>query len=318
MTALVVIAAIGDDGLAAAISERLRGIPIEYVVIDEHPPWKPGSKTLVSFRAIERGQPSPNTVVICLGHRWPFRWTFSEWLVHLADRLPSTAALFGEIPLHSVRALLVVPSQPVYDWCALHIRESWPSGWQEVIGPILCRRDDPKSMDDLLAAIVGDRRHLAPPTEPNLEEGVGEMPDSLRLQIEELEAWAKANRADSIRDTIAFWTLKLPAVITSAASGLLAHFELTAMSVCAGAIASFCVIVDGIHPRGMLRNVHVRAFHDIRLLTTRMMSDWRSRNPTAKAENTARRIIKGAESDRERIAKYIRDAESALKSDDNA
>jgi len=107
-------------------------------------------------------------------------------------------------------------------------------------------------------------------------------------------------------------TPKIPAILASASAGVWAQFNLTAVSVIFGAIASVCVIIDGIHPRGMLRNTHLRAYHDLRILTTQMMTEWRARNTNARDDNTARRIIQGAQKERQRIAIYIRDAETAL------
>jgi len=133
-------------------------------------------------------------------------------------------------------------------------------------------------------------------------------------QLTELEQWAKANRKDARNDALAFWALKAPAIIASASAGIWAHFNLTTISVIAGAVASVCVIVDGIHPRGMLRNTHLRAFHDLRILTSRMTAQLRSSE--GRTDRTVKRIIREAEPERERIAAYIRDAETALKPTD--
>jgi len=134
----------------------------------------------------------------------------------------------------------------------------------------------------------------------------------LQDHLNELEDWAQANRRDARRDSIAFWSLKAPAIMASASAALLAQFGLTTVSVVAGAIASVCVIIDGIHPRGMLRNTHMRAYHDIGILHNKMVAEWRSRSVTAKDDNIARRIIRDSEAERERISAYIRDAETAL------
>jgi hypothetical protein len=139
-----------------------------------------------------------------------------------------------------------------------------------------------------------------------------EMPADLVQHLQELEAWASANSADALRDTWAFWALKLPAIFASASAGVLAHFNLITVSVVAGAIASVCVIVDGLHPRGILRNMHLRAYHDIRLLTTHIVAGWRSRGARSKPESVARRLIQSTENERQRIATYIRNAETAL------
>jgi hypothetical protein len=146
----------------------------------------------------------------------------------------------------------------------------------------------------------------------------GGLPSSLRNHLLELEEWAKGNKNDARWDAVAFWSLKVPAIFAAASAGLWAHLNLTTVSVVAGAVASLCVIIDGIHPRGMLRNVHLRAYHDLRQLSTHMISDWRSRNPTAREDNVARRIIRDAEEERQRIGAYIRDAETALNYKANA
>ena len=150
---------------------------------------------------------------------------------------------------------------------------------------------------------------LAPPPQPRKDPA---MPSELQDQLHDLERWTMQNKKDAIRDTVAFWALKVPAIIASASAGVLAHFNLTTVSVIIGAIASLCIIVDGVHPRGMLRNTHLRAHHDIRNLATRMTSEWRSRDSSSKDENAARRIIREAEKERGRIATYVRDAETAL------
>jgi hypothetical protein len=142
--------------------------------------------------------------------------------------------------------------------------------------------------------------------------GPNPMPANLRDALLELEKWAQANKRDASRDIWAFWGLKIPAILASASAGVWAHFDLKTVSVIFGAVASACVIVDGIHPRGMLRNTHLRAYHDLRILATKMVGEWRTRTLNANDDNTARRIIRNAEEERQRIALYIRDAETAL------
>jgi hypothetical protein len=161
-------------------------------------------------------------------------------------------------------------------------------------------------------------RTLRPRSRESGETASDSLPVDLRDQLLELEEWAQANKRDGRRDNIAFWALKVPAIVASASAGLWAHFNLVAVSVVAGALASICVIVDGILPRGMLRNTHLRAYHDIRILLTKMVTDWRARNINAHDENSARRIIREAETERQRIAAYVRDAETALRYEDRS
>ncbi|MEO8165385.1 MAG: hypothetical protein ABI619_08310 [Betaproteobacteria bacterium] len=91
----------------------------------------------------------------------------------------------------------------------------------------------------------------APAANPEMSAAAGGMPEELQQQLHELEQWAVANRDDARTDSIAFWSLKVPAIFASASAGVWAHFELTTVSLLAGAVAGACVIVDGVHPRGI-------------------------------------------------------------------
>src|SRR5205085_11471414 len=92
---------------------------------------------------------------------------------------------------------------------------------------------------------LGRTKVKAQQIQPDLTEV--DFPNDLRDQLLELEEWAIANKKDASRDTLAFWSLKLPAILVAASAGVWAHFELTTVGVVAGAVASLCVIVDGIH-----------------------------------------------------------------------
>lgn len=124
------------------------------------------------------------------------------------------------------------------------------------------------------------------------------LPPTLSAQLDDLEKWAIYNKRDARNDLVAFWFLKIPAILSSASAGILAHYSLATVSMFAGAIASVCVIVDGIHPRGMLRNTHLRAYHDIRFLASTMAIKWRSRNPASKVDNVVAGIIRDGEAER--------------------
>lgn len=82
------------------------------------------------------------------------------------------------------------------------------------------------------------------------------MPVDLRAHIEELEIWAEANGKKARQDARAFWILKLPAIVASASASVWAFYHFPVITVLVGAIASLCMIVDGMNPRGMLRKIH--------------------------------------------------------------
>jgi hypothetical protein len=140
------------------------------------------------------------------------------------------------------------------------------------------------------------------------------MPIDLQQQLYELEQWAIANKKDARIDAIAFWIFKIPAILGSTGAGLFAHFHWPTVSLISGAVASAFVIIDGVHPRGMLRNIHHRAYSDIRILSTSMVTQWRIRSSSIGDDDTARQIMRDAEKERKQIAQYVRDAEIAHKS----
>jgi signal transduction histidine kinase len=139
-----------------------------------------------------------------------------------------------------------------------------------------------------------------------------QVPDDLADHLRDLEKWARDNRRDALRETVAFWILKGPAIVASTSAGLLAHFQMPAVSLTLGVLSSVCMLIDSVQPRGLLKSTHTRALHDIRNLTTRMATEWRSRSDHADPLTVARKIIADSEKERNRIATYVRDAEAAM------
>jgi hypothetical protein len=144
------------------------------------------------------------------------------------------------------------------------------------------------------------------------DEVAAAMPVALKLQLIDLESWALANRRDSRRDAIRFWSLKIPAMVVSAGSGIAAYIK-PSVALVAGAVAGMCVLIDSLNPGGALRNTHLRAFNDLRILQERMKSQWQVgflRHEDH--ELLAAKIIEGATKEKERINKAITDAEASL------
>jgi hypothetical protein len=110
--------------------------------------------------------------------------------------------------------------------------------------------------------------------------------------------------------------LKIPAVIISASAGIFAYFKWETGAVIASAIASICVLIDGLNPGGALRNSHYKAFLDLRKLQQEMQAQWRVEAWKAIDEDAlnelAAKIIKNAQKEIKRIATYLREIESAL------
>lgn len=151
-------------------------------------------------------------------------------------------------------------------------------------------------------------RHAAPESVISVA-----MPPALAAQIQSLEEWAQANRQDARRDAVRFWMLKVPAILVSAGSGVFAYFKWDGIAVVAGAIAGLCVLIDGLNPGGALRNVHQRAFNELRKLQDTMSSEWQVGELRGKAPNLlAAEIIENAANEKDRINAYITSAETSL------
>lgn len=153
-----------------------------------------------------------------------------------------------------------------------------------------------------------------PPLLVSESEVTAVMPVALKDQLTGLEKWAKANRRDSQRDAFKFWALKIPAIVVSAGSGVSAYFNLHSMAVIAGAVASLCVLIDALNPGGALRNAHLRAFNELRILQERMKSDWQVGflRHDEDLNLLAARIIESAKKEKDRINAFLTDAEASL------
>jgi hypothetical protein len=139
-----------------------------------------------------------------------------------------------------------------------------------------------------------------------------DMPDELRQELDAVGKWATANKADAIRDRVAFWILKCPAILVSASAGVLAHFKLDELAMIAAGIASACVLIDGLRPRGLLFSIHSRASHDLFKMHADMLSEWRKGKLKGLAtRRLAAEIIAKFAPARTRIAAYLAQAESS-------
>lgn len=143
--------------------------------------------------------------------------------------------------------------------------------------------------------------------------GDAAMPRPLQQWLEELETWARANAADARRDSWRFWALKIPAIASSGAATLLGTQGFHGATAGLAALATVCVLVDGVNPGGALRNAHLRAVHDLRALENEVLAEWRLgvlRGGSAGA--LAADILERSQLRWRQIAADLRTAETAL------
>jgi hypothetical protein len=136
--------------------------------------------------------------------------------------------------------------------------------------------------------------------------------EAIQSQIAGIERWALQNRTDARKDLAMFWLLKAPAIAVSALSAMFVHFNLGTVALVAGAIATICAVVDGVNPRGKLRNAHWRAFSELRSLENRVRNRWTiaTLNNEYNLCKTAAGIIQEATAEQERIGTYLALAET--------
>ena len=138
-----------------------------------------------------------------------------------------------------------------------------------------------------------------------------DLPEPLSNVLLELEEWAKKNQREANRNAIAFWLFKGPAIAASGSLIIWDHFGMNGIGVIAGSIAGTLVVIDGLNPRGLLRNAYLRSVHDIRQLENRVMNKWRMRHHHDASE-TIRSIIQETQIERERIENHLRDVETGM------
>jgi hypothetical protein len=144
---------------------------------------------------------------------------------------------------------------------------------------------------------------------------VPDLPQVLKDMMADLDNWAGRCYEDAKHDSRNFWSLKLPAIIISASSGLLAHFRFE-VGLVAGIVASMCVLLDGLLRAGALRAIHTRAVFDLKTLKHDIEDRWRAGslrgNNLNQLNQLAATIVEYNNKERNRIATYLRDEETAF------
>jgi hypothetical protein len=139
------------------------------------------------------------------------------------------------------------------------------------------------------------------------------IPLIIRNRIDFYKEWANDNKKDARNDRIAFWSLKLPAIIISVSSGIFAYFDMQLFTLLGGTIASLCVLIDGLRHPGMLYNVHIQALHDLRELQMKIRTRWQIGVLEDKDRKKLQvEILKMCDKERRRIKDYLMKAETKM------
>lgn len=129
----------------------------------------------------------------------------------------------------------------------------------------------------------------------------------------EIEAWAISNRNDSRWDALRYFALKAPAVASSGLAAVFAAQHWTTWAAWLAAAASVCTLADALNPSGQLRNAHLRAFHQLRELESRIVNDWRIGKLSGKDHDAvAATVLGSAQKERDKISRDLQAAETSL------
>jgi hypothetical protein len=133
-------------------------------------------------------------------------------------------------------------------------------------------------------------------------------------QIDVLEGWVDHNTKKAERDFLRFWAFKLPAIACSVSVAAFESLGFGVAVIVLGVISAFCVGVDALFPGGRLHNVHKRAANEARRLQHDAIGRWRKAQLGKESErrNAVAGILDFVQKERERIDKYLTDAESSL------
>jgi hypothetical protein len=153
----------------------------------------------------------------------------------------------------------------------------------------------------------------AAPVSANPSDHARDIPRDFQDEMAVIQRWAEGNEREAKRDLLRFWILKLPAILVTAAAALFAYFHVDVASIVASSIAALCIMVDAVRPAGMMYKAHRRAANEIYKLHADMASKFRVGNLANRDLSAlAGEILADSKSERDRIAKYLTDAESAL------
>lgn len=151
--------------------------------------------------------------------------------------------------------------------------------------------------------------------QPGTEQAVAPVPipQELAEEMSVVKGWASANEKEARTDKRNYWVLKVPAIVVSASAALFVYFKVDALAITASAVASACALIDALQPRGMLYRAHKRASNDFYKLHSSMASQWRAGAlGSGDKKALAAKIINDSSPEKNRVSKYLTEAESAL------
>lgn len=141
-----------------------------------------------------------------------------------------------------------------------------------------------------------------------------DLDDVIQEQVDVLEAWVNDNAKRAKRDFMRFWAFKIPAIACSVSVAAFESLGFGVIVIVLGVVSAFFVSVDALFPGGRLHNVHKRAANEARRLQHDAIGRWRQAQLGKDSERrpAVSAILDFIQIERNRIDKYLTDAESSL------
>lgn len=138
------------------------------------------------------------------------------------------------------------------------------------------------------------------------------MPAELTDILDGVEKWTLANAKDAKRDSILFWSLKMPSILCSAGAGVVASIHAPApVTAILAAVGAACVAVDAAIQPGRLRNTHWGVVHKLRGLQNSVHEEWAAASLEKKAtEELAASLIRKVQKVKTEIRTELQIAET--------
>lgn len=148
-------------------------------------------------------------------------------------------------------------------------------------------------------------------------DGKPDLDGIINEQLKILEEYAGYNLGQAKKDRLRFWAFKLPALLCAASTAAFEALGTGSAVIVLGVISAICIGIDAAWPGGMLHDVHLRAARETRRLQQTVLTEWRkaylqSPKSSKSLQATASELLSTIQKERQRIDKYVTDAEASL------
>lgn len=147
---------------------------------------------------------------------------------------------------------------------------------------------------------------------PATQEEIRMIDSALVVELREIREWADGNEKDAVHDRLAYWSLKVPALLCSSGAAVFERLDMGVGVTICGVIAAVCVGIDAAHPLGRLHNAHKQASHDLSRLHNTIRSRFRRAQLAKASTPELLELLDLATFGRDSVWRRLRLAEASL------